>query len=181
MSSLDFAVDHARATVTVISLWPAEPQRLWEIWADPRRLERWWGPPMYPATVFAHDFSEGGIVSYYMTSPEGEKFSGGWRILKIQAPRLLEFEDYFADEDGNENPNLPRSRTTVAIEARSNAPTQMTMTTRYSSDEELRQVLEMSMQEGLTLAMGQIDALLIDSPSHSDNRTALRAPGGDRA
>lgn len=151
------------ATFTVAVEYDADPERIWRLWADPRQLERWWGPPTHPATVTDHDLTAGGIVRYYMTSPEGEKFGGGWRVVRSDGPHLLEFEDYFADDAGDEDPDLPVSRSTVAIERSDAGRTRMTIRTRYASAEAMEKVLEMGMQEGITLALGQIDALLAES------------------
>ena len=38
---------------------------------------------MYPATFVDHDFKPGGETTYYMTSPEGEKFYGWWEVIAI--------------------------------------------------------------------------------------------------
>ena len=37
-------------TLTVVADFPASVERLWEAYVDPRQLERFWGPPTYPAT-----------------------------------------------------------------------------------------------------------------------------------
>ena len=37
-------------TMTLTAEFEASPERVWDLWADPRQLERWWGPPTYPAT-----------------------------------------------------------------------------------------------------------------------------------
>ena len=37
-------------TMTLDAEFEAPPERVWQLWADPRQLERWWGPPTYPAT-----------------------------------------------------------------------------------------------------------------------------------
>src|SRR4051812_25395813 len=39
--------DHENLTVSVISRFDAPAERVWELWSDPRQLERWWGrrPP----------------------------------------------------------------------------------------------------------------------------------------
>ncbi len=42
-------------TMTLEAEFDASPERVWQLWADPRQLERWWGPPTYPATVTTHD------------------------------------------------------------------------------------------------------------------------------
>ena len=49
----------------------APPERVWDLWADPRKLERWWGPPFWPATFTAHDLAPGSHVEYHMTGPTG--------------------------------------------------------------------------------------------------------------
>jgi uncharacterized protein YndB with AHSA1/START domain len=79
--------DPVALTLTIVSEFAARVERVWQVWADPRQLERWWGPPNYPATVVDHDLTEGGRVSYYMTGPDGEKLHGRWRIISIDSPR----------------------------------------------------------------------------------------------
>jgi uncharacterized protein YndB with AHSA1/START domain len=37
-------------TMTIDAEFDASPERVWQLWADPLQLERWWGPPTYPAT-----------------------------------------------------------------------------------------------------------------------------------
>lgn len=154
--------DHETATFTVVAEYDADPERIWRLWADPRQLERWWGPPTHPATVTDHDLRVGGVVRYYMTSPEGEKFGGGWRVVRVEAPHLLEFEDYFEDGDGVENTDLPVSRSTVTVEGSSNGRTRMTIMTRYENTAAMQTVLDMGMEEGILQALAQIDALLAE-------------------
>ena len=154
--------DRESATFAVETVYEAPEERIWRLWADPRQLERWWGPPSHPATVTDHELTPGGAVRYYMTSPEGEKFRGGWRVLRVEPPGLLEFEDYFADDDGDENPNLPISRSTVTIEAIGDGRTRMKITTRYDSPSAMEKVLEMGMAEGITSALGQVETLLAE-------------------
>ena len=148
------------ATLTVTARYAASPERLWQLWADPRQLERWWGPPTYPATVTDHDLTPGGTVRYSMTSPEGDKYSGWWRIVAVDAPTRLELDDGFADADGNPNPDLPVTRVVVTIEALGDGDSAVRIHSVYASREEIEQVLAMGMEEGITSALGQIDAIL---------------------
>ena len=68
--------DPQSRTMTLEAEFDASPERVWQLWADPRQLERWWGPPTYPATVDAHDLRPGGRVEYHMTGPEGDQPAG---------------------------------------------------------------------------------------------------------
>lgn len=36
-------------SMTTVAEFEAAPGRLWDVWDDPRQLERWWGPSPYPA------------------------------------------------------------------------------------------------------------------------------------
>jgi len=51
MSVTSIEKDFDRLTLVVVADFDATPERVWQLWADPRKLERWWGPPSYPATV----------------------------------------------------------------------------------------------------------------------------------
>lgn len=165
MTVTDLRKDIEAATLTIVAEYPASAARVWQLWADPRQLERWWGPPSHPATVTEHDLAAGGTVRYHMTGPEGERYHGGWRVKAVEPPHRLEFEDFFADGDGKENPDLPRSKTVVSITDAGAGTTRMTIETHYSSTEAMQQVLEMGMEEGIRQALAQSDALLAAQPA----------------
>jgi uncharacterized protein YndB with AHSA1/START domain len=152
--------DPVALTMTVSSEWDAPIARVWQLWADPRQLERWWGPPTYPATVVDHELRPGGKVSYFMTSPEGERYPGWWKVLAAEAPLRLEFEDGFADADGNVNEQMPTTRTVVTFTELPGNRTRMLMEARFPSSQAMEQLISMGMEEGLAAAMGQIDAIL---------------------
>ena len=153
--------DTENLTMTVTTDLAASVDRVWQMWEDPRRLEKWWGPPTYPATFERHEFTEGGVVTYHMTGPEGEKYPGRWNVRNVGKPTLLEFEDAFADDDGNVNPDMPASNIRVDIgESGTEGTTTMTILTAFSSKEAMEKLLEMGMDEGMTLAVNQIDGLL---------------------
>ncbi|MDQ7993590.1 MAG: SRPBCC domain-containing protein [Propionicimonas sp.] len=146
-------------SLVVTAEFAAPIERVWEVYADPRQLERIWGPPTHPATVVDHSLTPGGKVHYYMTSPEGEKFYGGWRVLTVQPPREFTFEDFFADAGFAPAEGLPVAHCVFAFEPEGDH-TRATFTTTYATVEALQQVLDMGMEEGATQAMNQIDALL---------------------
>ncbi|MDH3248064.1 MAG: SRPBCC domain-containing protein [Acidimicrobiia bacterium] len=154
-----------QATMTIVAEYSASPARVWQLWADPRQLERWWGPPTHPATVTEHDLAPEGIVRYYMTGPDGERYHGGWRMISVEEPSRLEFEDFFADDEGGENPDLPRTRTVVSIDEQGSGETRMTIASFFPSPEAMAQVLEMGMEEGITQALSQTDAILAEHHS----------------
>lgn len=152
-------------TVTFACHFDATISQVWRMWAERDLLERWWGPPEYPATVARHDLTPGGQVRYYMTGPDGEQYPGAFRVTTIEEPARLEFEDYFADPNGQVDPTLPVSTTRVELVPGPNDTTLMTLTSTAPSAEAMEQLIQMGAVEGMTLALGQIDALLTEIAS----------------
>jgi len=155
-------------SMTVEAEFEASPQRVWRLWADPSQLERWWGPPTYPATFTAHDLTPGGRVEYHMTGPEGDQPRGYWEVLEVDEPHRLVFQDGFADENGTPIDDMPVSTATVTIEAVGESRTRMSIASVFTDLQSLEQVLAMGMEEGLTQAIGQIDDILAEDSVEDD-------------
>src|SRR5467141_1121894 len=159
--------DPQRLTLTVEAEFDASVERIWQLWADPRKLERWWGPPTYPATFTTHDLAPGSRVEYHMTGPTGDQPRGYWDVIEADPPRRLVFLDGFAHDDGTPNDDFPRNEGRVTIEAIDVGRTRMSIESHFPSPQAMEQVLAMGMEEGLTQAVGQIDAILVEDAVHS--------------
>lgn len=157
VTSVEKDLDHL--TLTLIADFNATADRVWQLWADPRKLERWWGPPTYPATVEEHNLTPGGDVTYFMTSPEGEKHRGWWHLTSVNPPESLEFTDGFADLDGKTVSDMPTTMVQMQL-TEHDGGTRMTLRSVFNTREEMDQLASMGMEEGLRQAVGQMDALL---------------------
>jgi uncharacterized protein YndB with AHSA1/START domain len=148
--------DAAKLTLTVVGDYPVPQQRLWEAFADPRQLERFWGPPFAPATFTHHDFKVGGRAEYFLTLPEGGKWSGSWKFTAVNPISSFEAHD---GEDNAEDENMPAGMT-FTFET---TPTgsRLTCVTRFSSVEAMEQTIP-GMEQGLRAAIPQLDALLAE-------------------
>ncbi|MDT4990865.1 MAG: hypothetical protein QOH97_757 [Actinoplanes sp.] len=160
MPVTDVQHDLDSLTLTIAADFAAPVERIWQVYADPRQLEKVWGPPTYPATFVDHDLTPGGRVTYYMTGPDGAKHAGYWLVTAVDEPRTFSFRDGFADLDFNPLPELPVS-TSVYTFTEHNGGTRATYVSRYESAEALKQVLDMGIVEGATSAVNQIDDLII--------------------
>ncbi len=149
-------------TLTVVADLAAPPARVWQVWVDPRRLERWWGPPTWPATFVQHDVSVGGTSRYYMTGPDGERAHGWWRVTALDEPRSLEFEDGFGDETGQPAADMPTTRARVDLEETASG-TRMTIRSRFATLEQMEQLAAMGMVEGITASVAQLDEVLLQT------------------
>ena len=159
--------DPEALTMTLEAEFDASADRVWQLWADPRQLERWWGPPTYPATFTKHDLTPGSRVEYHMTGPEGDQPRGYWDVLETDPPHSLVVRDGFANDDGTPNPDFPQGEMRVRIEEIGDGRSRMSIESLFPSTEAMEQVLAMGQEEGLKEAVGQIDAILAEQPVRS--------------
>lgn len=159
MPVTDVTTDPEALTFTLTAEFDAPVERLWQAFTEPRQLERFWGPPGYPATFTEFDLTAGGRARYHMTSPKGEEFHGVWEFLEIDGPRSFSALDSFADENGSVSAELPTSRMVFTFDP---TPTgsRLVNTTYFESAEALEKVVAMGMVEGSTMAMNQLDRVL---------------------
>ena len=155
--------DATKLTLTVVGDYPVPQQRLWDAFADPRQLERFWGPPFMPATFTRHDFTVGGRAEYFLALPDGGKWSGSWKFIAVNPISSFEAHD---GEDNAEDENMPASMK-FTFEA---TPTgsRMTCVTRFPSVEAMEQTIP-GMEEGLRAAMPQLDAVLAEPSTSAAN------------
>jgi uncharacterized protein YndB with AHSA1/START domain len=163
--------DAERLTITVVADYPVPVARLWEAYADPRQLERFWGPVEWPAKFLRHDMAVGGWSDYFMTGPDGSRARGWFKFLDVQPLQRIEVEDGFSDNDGNPNPAMPTMRMVFTFHE---TPTgsRFESVTYFGSLETMEQVIKMGVMEGMRSAMSQIDAVLADLTSFAATRGA---------
>jgi uncharacterized protein YndB with AHSA1/START domain len=134
-------------------------ERVWELWADPRLLERWWGPPTHPSTVEKHDLTVGGEVTYFMTGQSGERSRGRWKVEAVSPPNSLEFTDAFADHEGTPSRASPTTRVRVRLMERDTG-TRMELQFLFESPEHWKLLERWSAFEVFPQSVNQMDVLL---------------------
>lgn len=164
--------DPAALTMTVVADFAVPTQRLWEAYTDPRQIEKFWGPPTYPATFTRHDAAVGGRSAYAMTGPEGDVSRGYWQWLSMTPHESFEVLDGFADADGSPNIEMPSMRMLFAFEPTSQG-SRVTTTTYFNTADELASLVEMGMEEGLKQAMSQMDDVLADLQTFASERPTM--------
>ncbi|GAB2547466.1 SRPBCC family protein [Leucobacter ruminantium] len=181
MPVTEVVTDPEALTLTVIADFTVPVRRLWDAYVDPRQLERFWGPPEYPATFLRHDAEPGGLSQYYMTGPEGERYHGYWKWVAVDAPASFEVRDGFAHDDGTPNTELPEGRMVLDF-AETALGSRVTITSYFESSEDMEQILAMGQAEGMREAMGQMDAVFEDLASFAAGRgTELQLIGDTQA
>jgi uncharacterized protein YndB with AHSA1/START domain len=164
MSVIRVEKDLESLSLLLVAEFDAPIERVWQLFADPRQLERWWGPPTHPAVVDKHDLVAGGEVTYVMTGPEGEQSRGWWHVASVDPPRGLAFTDGFANHDGTPNPDTP----TTAVQMRlteHDGGTRMELRFVFESRDHLERLERWGAFDVFPRSVGQMDAVLATQPA----------------
>ena len=164
--------DPQRLTLTIEAEFDASAEGVWQLWADPRKLERWWGPPTYSATFTKHDLAPGRRVEYQMTGPAGEQAHGYWDMLEVEPPRHILLLDGFANPDGTRSTDLPVTTIRVSIEEIIQGRTRMSIECVFPSAEAMEQILAMGTGEALAQGMSRIEAILAEARPNASSTGA---------
>lgn len=179
MPITDVIRDPGRLTLTVVADFAVPRERLWDAYLDPRQIERFWGPPGWPAMFLRHDGSPGGRSLYRMIGPDGDSSSGYWEWIAVDAPRFFEVKDGFANQDGSPDIDMPDMRMIFEFSDTVEG-SRLTTTTYFNSEEELEQLIGMGMEEGMRSAMSQIDAVVEDLSTFAAGRRTEAHELGER-
>ena len=151
-------------TMTVTADLDATVERAWQLWADPRQFERWWGPPGYPTTVVDHDLRTGGRIIFFMGSDD-ERHDSAWEVIAADPPRHLELRDADVDDDGRPNDGNAMTAMVITIGERDGGGAVMAIRTHFDSVAGMEQVLAMGIEEGMRMVLSQMDAVLAGTPA----------------
>jgi uncharacterized protein YndB with AHSA1/START domain len=158
MPVTDVEKDLDALTLTITAEFAADAERLWELWSDPRQLERWWGPPSHPSTFVEHDLTPGARTTYFMTGPDGEKHHGRWHIEEVDPPHRLHMSDDVLDDQGKPEDGGPTGMTVTIAEANETAT--MSIQTHFADRASMEQTIEMGFEQGMTEMLDKLDPLL---------------------
>ncbi len=167
MDKTNFTILDDSKTLRIERTFPASQHQLWQAYADPTMLAQWFAPKGWSTEVKSHDFIEGGEYIYVMKCEDesqgewyGKTSAGKMAFGKINPEDAFEYTDYFTDDNGTVNEELPSSRTVVTLVPNGDNLTKLTVDTHYDTVEGLKTVLEMGMKEGYAQTLDKLEELL---------------------
>jgi uncharacterized protein YndB with AHSA1/START domain len=158
--------DFENNTLIVERTFNAPRERVWQAYADPEKFAQWWGPEGFETTVKEFEFKPGGKNHYGMKcvdERQGEWFGKtSWGLMKfesIDAPSSFGYKDYFTDETGVINEELPAMTITMDF-IEEDGKTKLVSRGVVSSRDELEKLVNMGMIEGLTSTLDKLEAFV---------------------
>lgn len=155
----DLTVHSAGKRMTITRGFQAPKPLVWDAFTNPDQLVKWWGPKGFTTTVTRMDVRPGGIWHYCMSSPEWGDSWGLATYSEVSPPDRIVYEDAFSNAEETVNPDLPVSVISIDF-TEVGGRTTLTIVTEYSTEEDLRKVVEMGVVEGMSSQFERLDELL---------------------
>jgi uncharacterized protein YndB with AHSA1/START domain len=165
MSVTNVEKDLESLTLTVTADLDATVERAWQLWADPRQFELWWGPPGFPATVVDHELRAGGRITFFMAGTEGERHDSMWEVIAADPPRHLELRDVDVDDVGRPNDGNSMTAMVITIDERDGGGAVMAIRIHFDSRSGMDEVLATGAEDGMRNVFSQIEAVLAGTPA----------------
>jgi uncharacterized protein YndB with AHSA1/START domain len=141
-------------------------EKVWRAYSEKDMFEKWWGPEGWESTAKEFNFTPGGRVHYGMKcvdENQGEWFGQtSWGVMEIEevsAPNSFTYRDYFSDENGTLNKDMPALKVTNEF-SEEDGKTKIVSTSFADNAEQIEQLVKMGMIEGFSSQLNRLDALV---------------------
>ncbi|TDL83163.1 SRPBCC family protein [Peribacillus frigoritolerans] len=146
----------------------APRELVFKAFSDSKLLESWWGPEGWKTENKTFEFKQDGVWHYCMRCEDknqGEFYgmeSWGKAIYKeIAEPEKIVYVDAFSDKDGSISDQMPEMIITMHFDD-SGEKTKLTVRSQFSSEDELKKVVEMGVEEGMASQFDCLDEVLAE-------------------
>ena len=145
--------------IIVTREFEAVPEQVWRAWSESELLDQWWAPKPWKAETKSMDFKEGGFWLYAMVGPDNSKLWARVDFLKIENLKSFEASDFFCDENGIRNTDMPTMHWKNEFHP-TKTGTKVIVDISFTSEADIQKIIEMGFEAGFTAALNNLDQYL---------------------
>ena len=130
----------------------APRQLVWDVWTQPKHIEKWFGPKGFDTRVEKMDFKVGGRAIYVMVGPDGTEYpaSGTYKEI-VPIEKIVttdEFGDGFDEIEAMKDVDLPQGMVTTYLFDDLGERTKLTLITSHPTVEDKQKHEAMGVVDG---------------------------------
>lgn len=154
-----YSRDTAAKKIFVTRNFEAPLEMVWEAWTDPSMLDQWWAPRPWKTETKSMQFEKGGSWLYAMAGPNNERHWSRADYQEIIPFKSFTGHDFFCDEHGTINPDMPANKWVVEFESAGKA-TIVKVELTFGNAEDMEKIIQMGFEQGFAMAHDNLDELL---------------------
>jgi uncharacterized protein YndB with AHSA1/START domain len=161
ISKTQISKDIENRRIIIEREFAAPVEQVWMAWTKSDLLDQWWAPKPWKAITKTMDFRPGGFWLYCMVGPENEAHWGRVDYQSVVKHESFQAMDSFCDENGIMNSDLPNTRWKNSF-YKTETGSKIIIETSFSSEADIRKIIEMGFEAGFAAALINLDELLLD-------------------
>ena len=142
----------------------ARPEDIFKAYTNKDLFEQWFHPENGTTKVYRFEVQEGGEGFFSIETPQGKSYTVT-KYQEFDQPTYIAYEDYFADENGNINKEVPGMYNTVQLNDIGQGVTELVATSELPSAEMVQQMVDMDLEAGMNSTFDNLETLLRNSSS----------------
>lgn len=150
--------------IVITREFAAPRQLVWDVWTQPRHIERWFGPKGFDTRVEEHDFRVGGRSVFIMVGADGAEYPAAGTFKEIVPIEKIvstdEFGEGFEDTPVGKTFDLPKGMVTTALFDDLGERTKLTLTTSHPTVEDKTKHISMGVVEGWNSSFDKMEDYL---------------------
>ncbi|MBC7901468.1 MAG: SRPBCC domain-containing protein [Saprospiraceae bacterium] len=140
----------------------ASRELLWDLWTEPKHMEKWFGPAGFTTKVTEVDFKPGGVSRYVMIGPDGKEYPGKGVFREIVRPERIVSTDEFGDDFDAGGADLPKGMILTALFDDLGEKTRLTLRISHPTPEDRKKHEDMGVVAGWNSSLDKLDEYLVE-------------------
>ena len=157
------ATSSAKDTEIIITReFGAQRQLVWDVWTQPKHVEKWFGPKGFTTRVDGLDFKVGGRSTYVMIGPDGTEYPSSGTFKEIVPIEKIVTTDEFGEgfEEAHPNMDLPQGMISTFLFDDLGERTKVTIITAHPTVEDRKKHEAMGVVDGWNSTLDKLDEYL---------------------
>ena len=150
--------------IVITREFSAPRQTVWDVWTQPKHIEKWFGPKGFDTRVETLDFKVGGRSKYVMVGPDGTEYPANGTFKEIVPIEKIVSTDEFGEEyqeaAAEKNLDLPKGMILTALFDDLGQSTKLTLITSHPTLEEKNKHEAMGVVDGWNSSLDKMDEYL---------------------
>lgn len=152
--------------IVITREFAAPRQLVWEVWTEPKHVEKWFGPKGFSTRVDKLEFKVGGRSVYVMIGPDGTEYPSSGVFKEITPIEKIvttdEFGEGFDEIEAMKNVDLPQGMVTTYLFDDLGKRTKLTLITSHPTVEDKEKHEAMGVVEGWNTSLDKAEEYLAE-------------------
>ncbi|PHK49593.1 SRPBCC family protein [Staphylococcus edaphicus] len=137
----------------------ATAEQIFKAYTEPNLFKEWFHPQGASTEIYEFDVQTGGKAFFAIRAPQGTSYTVT-QYNKVIEPKVIDYNDYFADKDGSIDKKMAGMHNTIHIETCEDDTSKVTSVAELPDPKAAQQLIDMGVEAGMNSTFDNLELLL---------------------